>query len=143
MILYFGFQMKKMIKNLKPIEIEANLVYLCPSCSCKHWLSLKEAKTKRFIVVCDCDTKFTVKTIQKIKISYKQKNKLQTLNADEQKNHEDKTVELLNKSYKILAGYGFSKEESGPLVKKAYEQNPSASLSDIIKFCLVHIGDKK
>lgn len=134
--------MSKIIKNLKPIDVEANLIYLCPSCSCKHWLNLKEAKTKRFIVVCDCDTKFTVETIQKIKIVYKKRDKQENIKSLEEKNIEDETVDLLNKSCKILAGYGFSKDECIPLIKKAYENNPKSSLSEIIKFCLMSFGEK-
>lgn len=141
--MYFGFQkiMTKIIKNLKPIETDASFIYSCPSCSCKHWLSLKEARTKNFLVVCDCDTTFSVKTIRSIKILYKKTLKTEITKTDS-KSLNEIPVDFLNRCCKVLVDYGFTKEESKSMLQKAYDQNPSLSISDLIKLCLSNFGEK-
>jgi hypothetical protein len=66
-----------MIKNkkklLKPIDHDVHLKYRCPECSIDHWLSLREAQTSGFIVVCECSNVFKVRTVDKIVVKYKDK----------------------------------------------------------------------
>jgi hypothetical protein len=66
-----------MIKNkkklLKPIDHDVHLKYRCPECSVDHWLSLREAQTDGFIIVCECNNIFKVRTVDDIVVKYKDK----------------------------------------------------------------------
>lgn len=66
-----------MIKNkkklLKPIDHDVHLKYRCPECSVDHWLSLREAQTDGFIIVCECNNVFKVRTVEKIVVRHKDK----------------------------------------------------------------------
>jgi hypothetical protein len=61
-------------KNQKPIEYDIHFKYLC-SCGQFHWLTYNETTTKNFFIVCDCNKKIKIKTIDSIKIKYKKKKK--------------------------------------------------------------------
>jgi hypothetical protein len=66
-----------MIKNkkklLKQIDHDVHLKYRCPECSVDHWLSLREAQTDGFIIVCECNNVFKVRTVEKIVVRHKDK----------------------------------------------------------------------
>lgn len=139
--------MKKIIKDLKPIEVDASFIYCCPSCGCKHWVNLKQARTKKFLIVCDCDTTFTPKTIKKIKIAYKKKNIIKLPNNSQSTQTNNRSLkdipdDLLNRCSTVLVDYGFTKEEAKNLIQQAYESNPSSSLADLVKICLSNFGEK-
>lgn len=57
-------------KRQKPIDCDVHFKYLC-LCGQFHWLSLNEASTKNFFIVCDCNAKIKIKTIDKIQVTYK------------------------------------------------------------------------
>ena len=63
-------QKKYKDKDLEPVDCDLSLIYRCPKCNIEHWLSLNEARTKNFKVVCDCDAIFRVKRVKGIKIKY-------------------------------------------------------------------------
>ena len=67
--------LKKKVQSQKPIEHDIHLKYKCPTCDQHHWLAFREAKTKNFKVVCDCNTVFKVKRISAFKIKYQLENK--------------------------------------------------------------------
>ena len=64
---------KQKKKLLKPIDHDVHLKYRCPECSIDHWLSLREAQTSGFIIVCECSNVFKVRTVDKIVVKYKDK----------------------------------------------------------------------
>lgn len=64
---------KQKKKLLKPIDHDVHLKYRCPECSIDHWLSLREAQTDGFIIVCECSNVFKVRTVDKIVVKYKDK----------------------------------------------------------------------
>jgi hypothetical protein len=120
-------------KNQKPTEYDLHLKYLCNRCGQEHWLSLREASTKDYKVVCFCDNVFTVKAVEKIKIKYATEEPVIQTNVD----HHTKTdVEqqiinnpvlspsLYNSATKLLITYGFTKAEANEMVTAAYAKNP-------------------
>ena len=61
------------MSNIKPIDADIRLKYICPSteCNAEHWLSIKEAKVQDFKVLCDvCDTVFTPKRVKSITVNF-------------------------------------------------------------------------
>jgi|688.fasta_scaffold26261_3 hypothetical protein len=135
-------------KNLKPIDADINLIYSCPKCSSQHWLSIKEAKTKGFKVVCDCDTVFTVRSIKQIKVIYEEDSPdLNKIQQQPQIPREPKVevqeigVELLAKACKILVGYGFTKTESENLIRSTFSKNPTDDCALLVKNSLAKLGE--
>lgn len=132
--------MKTKKKKEKPIEVDAHFKYRCPKTDCGylHWLSLVEAQTKNFKIVCDCGTIFSPKRIQKIKIIFCES--LLT-SHDKTKPIEQKVdVDLVEKCVNVLVGYGFTDIESKELLVKCHKENPSLGSADLIKFTLQSFG---
>jgi len=134
---------KKILKNQKPIDFDAHFKYRCPekNCGYDHWISLNESKTKNFKVVCDCGTVFMPKTISKVKLVYKTKNKIQPKSTnppeDSHTNFETKVpVDIMDSCVTLLVGYGFTKEESSNLITNAYKNCESKEPASLIKFVL-------
>lgn len=128
-------------KNLKPIDFDGHLKYRCPKCSCDHWISFKQARIEHFKVVCDCDTVFEVKPVEKIKLIYS------TIELSDQTSHVinknttaiDKNeipTELLSKCNKILVGYGFTEDEAKSMLVKAYTAYPVDDCAMLIKISI-------
>jgi hypothetical protein len=123
---------QKKYKNLKPIDYEISFIYGCPGCRYQHWLSMNEASTKNFKVVCDCGVSFKVKPIKQIEIIYQIEQ--------EKKEHIDElTNEIVNKCVTILDDYGFSKTEAVNLIYRSYKENKSVDIGTIIKFCISNL----
>jgi hypothetical protein len=121
----------------KPIEFDVHLKYICKKCYQHHWLSYKEASTKNFKIVCDCGHVFKVKRVLKFSLCYeKPKSYLQQvtepIQATELKAH---TIprELLEKSIKLLIGYGFTKSEANNLIQDSYFKNPTEDFALLVK----------
>lgn len=146
----------KTIKNQKAIEIDAHLRYVCknPDCGYTHWLSLKEAQTKNFKVVCDCGVVFKPKQVLKVKIVYAKPKKKKEAEPQTQAPMQQcfvnlsaiaKEIELdidtLNKCVKILVGYGFTKTESEQLLKNSFRNNPTDDCATLIKQTLESFGE--
>lgn len=133
---------KQIIKNLRPIELNVHLKYTCPNCSVEHWLSLQEAKTRGYLIVCDCDTVLKVKTIDFLKVKFYKKQK--STKPVERESVVESTkidVDLLSKCCTILNSYGYEKSEVEDLIIKTYENNPTTDIKTLVKNTLMNIGD--
>lgn len=139
--------MKTKKKNQKPTSIDAHLKYKCPEpdCGFDHWISLKEAQTKNFKIVCDCGKVFSPKRIKELNISYYKKPKtpkLETVEIKEANETKQKlSLDLLNGCVKILVGYGFTKDESVVLCKKAFSKNACDDAPTLARYILKNIGE--
>lgn len=120
----------------KPIDHDVYLKYQCPKedCGQQHWLTLKEAKTKNFKIVCHCETVFKTKQVDKILIKHK---KFSTHNTE--KVSIKIPVDLLESCVKILVSYGFDKAESQDLICKSYDKNPTSDSVQLIKNTLMSL----
>ncbi len=134
-------------KNQKPIEVEASFKYVCPNpkCGFDHWISLKEAKTKGFKIVCDCNFVFSPKRIKKIKIAYydddkkKDKTNPPTPQVVEKIHHISDS--LLSKASTVMRGFGFTKSESENLIIESYKKEPIEDYKLLVKNILSKIGE--
>jgi hypothetical protein len=134
------------IKNQKPIEIEANIKYTCPNEKCKfdHWISLKEAQTKNFKIVCDCSTVFSPKTIKKVIIKYKKFKQKPILVVDQVKEPIHHTIpnDILIKSSKIMQTFGFRKKEADIMLTEFFKTNPIDDIKQLVQNTLAFNGEK-
>ena len=135
-----------MKKNLKPIDSDINFKYRCPNLDCGyfHWLSIKEAKTKNFKVVCDCGTIFKPKLIKNIEIIYEElvEKKVESPTEEKLVVTENKIpLDLQQECVKILIGYGFTKQECLELTQKAYVKNPINNIGSFIKYIIQNLGE--
>ena len=131
-------------KRQKPIDYDVHLKYRCSSCERDHWLSLAEAKTKNFKIVCECGLAIKPKLINQIKLIYhsSHKSKLTTIKT-EQKVEENVPVDLLNKCTKILGDYGFEPSEAKKMVTKCFVEQPTSNCLELIKHVLTYFGALK
>jgi hypothetical protein len=155
----------RLIKNLKPINTDIHLQYKCPTCDINHWISLREASTRGFIIVCECNSILKPKLIDDIKFKYKQKIKVQTPistdinlvvsepmeSAKTEFNQEvastepsvimaDPPQDLFNACVPALTGYGFTSSEAKQLIYDTYQkQKTYSTYADFIKHCLSNI----
>ena len=142
--------MKTQKKNQKPIEIDAYLKYRCPNTKCgyTYWLSLKEAQTKNFRIVCDaCEEIFRPKLIQELSIKYHKKIKPQVVETEtvsdpppETNNTPCISDRLLVLCSKTLTDYGFTKKEAYDLLKQSYILNQTDQPFELIQNTLKMIG---
>jgi hypothetical protein len=114
-------------KNLKPIDTDIHFKYLCNECGSQHWLSLKEASTPKYRIVCECNNVFQVKTISGYDIKYKKKK------VKAKKHTEEIDIDLLDRSVKILVSYGFTKNESINLIKLSYKDSATTDCASLVK----------
>ena len=135
---------KTKIKKLKPIDTDVHFKYRCYECGLDYWISLKEAKTKGFKIVCDCGIVFAPKPIEDISIIYKQKIVQQSEDENFAKEDNQKQaipVDILNQCGKILSGYGFTESESKDMLVKSYEESGICDKTLLIKHCLKNLGE--
>lgn len=141
--------LKTKTKNLRPIDIDGHFKYRCPNCGIDHWASFKEASTKNFIIVCDCETVFSVKRILTIDIVYSKKKKIKekTEPTANQKTIVKETIEsvkipdqTLNKATKMLVALGFMKDEAEKMLTEAYAANPTENIALLVRNAVVKIG---
>lgn len=129
--------MKTVKSSQKPIEYNISFRYICPNTDCNydHWIFLREAQTKGFKIVCECNTVFKVKTIDNIKILY---SKTKTKNKINQENGSSDIVPIdtMQSCVTILEGYGFEKTEAKKLIYKVYSQIQDKTPLNIIKNAL-------
>lgn len=138
---------KKIIKNVRPVGIDAHFKYQCPKCKLDYWISYQEAKTSGFKIVCDCGIIFSPKVIAKIVIKHsirinKTDQKQKETEADDASNatSRDLPVDILDKCCKILSGYGFTESESKEMIIKAHEDTDEQDSVLLIKHCLKSLG---
>jgi hypothetical protein len=123
--------------RLSPIDIDSSLKYRCTNidCSQEHWISLREAKTKNFKIVCFCGSILIPKQIKKIKVVYKTIKQNPSL-----KKNKSIPQDILDKCVKVLVAYGFTSKESEDLIKQVYIQHQTDDSFFIIKQVLENIG---
>jgi hypothetical protein len=126
-------------KNQKPIEIDAHFKYRCTNCNIDHWISLNQAKTKNYKIVCDCGKVFIPKRISKVRVKYFEEP---DSSRSQQKTNVAITIQsdILEKCIGVLIGYGFTKQEADNLVKQSYIKNQTNDCGQIIKHILESIG---
>ena len=149
-------------QRLKPIEIDGHFKYACPGCGIHHWASFKEAKTKGFIIVCDCDESFEIENISGIDIKYKEESAETTKEIIKEKriqekrnkakntaeiqkeisNVEKKTLplDILEKAVKMLVSFGYTKSESKQMLKNAFEKHQATEIDTLVKYSITDFG---
>lgn len=144
--------MKITKKKQKPIEYDCHFKYRCPQAKCgyDHWISLNQAKTKNYKIVCDCGFVFQPKRIKTIKAIFFEtetgsfdKKTTKSVTAEKQiqepltrSDPPEIPITILNKSTDILLSYGFLKEEAELLLKSAYTKSQISDCGKLIKFTL-------
>lgn len=112
------------MKNLKPIETDAQFKYKCidPECGSEHWLFLNQVTVKNFKLVCDCGQVYKIKQVGGVRIKYIRKKPL-SVNQKSQDPVSQSTnqPEHFNKAISILKHYGFDQTEAQDLVKRVYD----------------------
>jgi hypothetical protein len=136
-------------KKIKPVDYSISLIYQCTDCNSQHWISLKAAKTKGYMIVCDCGCILKTKLVEDIKIIYKKtiskkidatKNVSNYILTDENNAKKEIPELFLCQCVSILIGYGFTKNEASSIVTKTYNKYPECNLSQLIKLSLSSIG---
>jgi hypothetical protein len=148
-------------KNLKPIELDVNFKYRCPNTECGyfHWISLNEAKTKNFKIVCDCETIFKPKQISNVQITYvevkinNENNSIEesTAKIAQADTDTDDVIDIVevvvipettkNKSIKLLIDYGFTESESKLFVEKAYGKLRDNNPVSLVKYIMQNLEE--
>jgi len=129
-------------KRLRPIDQDVHLKYRCPKCSSDHWISMKEAQTKGYRIVCDCNEILRVKLVEKNEIIYSQTQKKSSLAAETEEKKETIPLDLLTQSCTILLGYGFDISEAEKLIVSTFDRTPTYICVDLIKQALKNFGEK-
>jgi len=137
-------------KNLKPIDAEVSLIYICPSCNDQHWLFLREAKTKGFRIACGCGDILFPKLVSGIKIVYQETLK-RKINIEKEIEPSRKatetssniredinilTDEVLEECCKTLFHFGFSKKEAEESIKSAHMILNTTDIKTLVKYVL-------
>lgn len=138
---------KKTAKNQKPVGLDIHLKYRCPNHDCGyiHWISLLEAQTQNFKIVCDCGIVFKPKKINKVQILYAKKNPVKSkipVHRDENQttnivNSPSETI--LKKAVSYLTSLGFTEPEAINALNKTYSKQPTNNISTWIKNTLLEI----
>lgn len=137
---------RKIPNHQKPIEYDINLKYICKKCGQPHWLSFKEASTKNYKIVCDCDNIFKVKRVKGFKLKYysiSEKNKNSNF-LDTRKNNTD-TIDsdLLDNATKSLVNLGFTNSEAKNLIIKIYNESHIEDIGYLVKKALESLKNVK
>lgn len=119
--------------KVKPVECDVHLKYICPECHNEHWISLLEASTKNFKIVCDCGTIFRVKRVLDLKLRYQ---KAKPAPTTKKTNIDIKTNSIAKQAVTIIQNYGFTKDEAEDLIVKCYDPNKNYCVSDLVKEAL-------
>jgi uncharacterized protein YbcC (UPF0753/DUF2309 family) len=128
----------KKIKNLKPVDVIADLRYRCPNCAIDHWVSLKESRTSNFLIVCDCDTIIKPKRIKTIIVQYAVDS--QNKNLPEKKVEKQNTNQnIIDQANKILKTYGFTSNESIEIIAKYTSEEKYDSVKPLIEKILSNL----
>lgn len=128
---------RKISRNQKPIEYDIYLKYICKKCGQVHWLSINEASTIKYKIVCFCGHVFGVKRVKDFQLIYHKKNK-QIQKVIENTKSETKPlpvipITLLDQTMNILIGYGFTKTEAKTIITKSYESSPVDNAAGLVK----------
>lgn len=129
-------------KNQKPIEYDIHLKYICKKCGQPHWLSFKEASTKNYKVVCDCNHIFKVKRVTGFKIKYDSIKISKSVSATSKpvtKTDQSIPKDLLDTVVNSLVKFGFTVSEAKSLVTKSYSDCPTNDIGLLVKQTLESI----
>jgi Holliday junction resolvasome RuvABC DNA-binding subunit len=119
---------------------DIHLKYICKKCGDIHWLSFKEASTKNYKIVCDCNNIFKVKRVKDFKVKYHSilpKTKTQVVSTN------SIPIDLLDDAVKYLATLGFTNSEAKNLVNKIYNQFPTNDVGLLVKKSLESLKNVK
>lgn len=148
---------------LKPASKDIYYEYVCPKCGCNHWINHKEACTKNFKIVCDCDITIRPKRIVDTKIIYAKSKKPSSPEPVEPLENNEASIDdaveqgeehppdvkaekihldnyVLSEASKILVGYGYENNEADDLIRKAFELEKQNDISILVKAALKGIG---
>jgi len=123
-------------KNQKPIEYDIHLKYICKKCGQPHWLSFKEASTKNYKVVCDCNHIFKVKRVTGFKLKFdsiKTNNSIVKETKPVTKTENVIPKDLLDTVVNSLVNLGFTVREAKSLVIKSYSDCPTNDIGLLVK----------
>lgn len=71
------------MQKLRPIDADVHLKYICSVCQYELWVSLAQASTPSFLLVCDsCNTAHKLDRISKFKIIYDNKDIIEFLTSN-------------------------------------------------------------
>lgn len=150
--------------NQKPTETDAHFKYRCPNpkCGLDHWISLREAKTSGFLVVCNCEQVFSPETIVSINIQYStQEEKPEPVTPKEVLTEDDGEllpldgedtepeptliaqeipVDLLSRCCKILVSLGYTQSESREIIESGFRDSQILNPHDLVKHSLKILG---
>ncbi len=148
-------QKKSKSITLKPVSKDIYYQYICTECGCHHWIKHKEASSKNFHIICDCEITIRPKRIIDTKIVYeknikkkkktkknkiKKPNKLSEVDTSVEpkiENVDNNFTDNQQKAISALKSYGFTQQELEPVVKLCVEQDEVAKL---VKETLTRIG---
>jgi len=144
----------KKTKHQKPIDLDVHFKFRCVKSSCgyEHWISLKEAQTKNYKIVCDCGKILRPKRISKVKILYARdeshaapatQQKIVPIKADAIDSVPVASVDMLAKCGKVLVGFGFTQAEARILTNRAYRDFQTEDASALIKCILSNLEQLK
>jgi len=141
-------KLKTQKKIQKPIDLDCHFKYRCHNKNCINtfWLSLAEAQTKNFKIVCDCcGVIFYPKRIKKIKIIYPDQQDNNSKPTQKQEIVKDEQVSatesLYSKCIDMMIQYGFSYDESVCLVTKGFDKTKETEPRKLIKYILQNLGE--
>lgn len=134
----------KTIKNkVKPVSFMLDFEYRCPACGLSHFATYNECRANDFFIVCDCATKFRVKTIKEIKIQYKKpsikKKKSKSIPVEQTSSTVIKTKTYTCPDYAIqecistLSPLGFTENEVRDQINNIYNEHPEYDIPNLIK----------
>lgn len=137
---------KQKYKNIDPSEVDSSLKYICPNCSNIHWISLREAKTKNFKIVCECDSIIIPKQIKKIKAIFPKKN---IKNKKESAKivippvpKQDIPTDILNQCIETLNNFGYEEDCIKKMLPQAINAVRTGYLKLIIDYLFKNLGEK-
>ena len=153
--------MKTKIKVVKPVDSMMDFKYICPNKNCNfdHWVTLREIKTKNFIIACECGQVFKPKQIHNIELHYekpeaqKEKIVLKFVRTREQispiENKEEFDIDIkeidrktLKEAVSTLLKFGFDKAEASAMIREEYEKTKSNNPAILVKNSLDFFGVK-
>lgn len=128
---------RKIQSRQKPIEYDIHLNYVCQQCGQNHWLSIDEASTKRFKVVCDCGHIFGVKRVKDFKLLFHKKHiksqQTEKKPTSVQPKVETISDELLAQIIPTLITYGFTQKEAKDMATDSYAKCPQNNAIGLVK----------
>lgn len=141
----------KNIYDVEPVDCDMHLKYICPNKNCLgiNWLTLKEAQTDGFKIVCFCGTVFHPKKILRVKIIQEPKNttksKQDTVSKQTiQKSKEDtdsvEKSQFFIDAIATLNNFGYSKQESVKMIRDQYLMTNEKNSAKLVKMAINFFG---